>query len=177
MRIWHKFAGASLFGACAFVAACSSSSSGGGTNSDASTSEGGDDGSSEAAACPADANVATFDSGTAAWACVQKACGVDGGLLACGDDCACNVALFGALQCVVMKGGVDASQADTMTCFAQAIGRAGSGPELTPLVPCITLAAGPCAGIVVDGGEGGASDGGGGNEGGGGEGGSDGGAG
>jgi hypothetical protein len=185
MRIWHLFAGASLLGACALGTACSSSSSGGGTT-DASTEGGGDDGGSDGGACPSDANVATFDSGTSSWACIQRTCGVDGGLIACGNDCTCNTAIYGALQCVVMKGGADASQADTTTCFSQAFGMAGGGSEVADLISCLTAAATPCAGITVEGGveggteaghgEGGGSEGGG-SEGGGSEGGSDGGAG
>ncbi len=176
MRIWHNFAGASLLGACAVVAACSSSSSGGGNTSDASTSEGGDDSGSDGGACPADANIATIDSGTSSWACVQRTCATDGGLIACGDDCTCNTALLGALQCVAMKGGADASQADTTSCFLTAFSAAGGGSEVASVITCLMASAGPCAGIVVDGGvEGGSHEGGGSDSGGSDGGGSDGG--
>jgi hypothetical protein len=121
------FAAVAVVGAGMTGVGCSSSSSGTTPGDDASMgtdgsgsssgagSSGGDDtgtaADAPAAPCvPTDAgSVATFDSGSAVWACYQAMCKTS--LTACAADCACNNGVFKALQCVATDAG------SATTCF------------------------------------------------------------
>jgi hypothetical protein len=155
------FAAASILSAGAVGFGCSSSSSSGstptdagGTSDTATTEDGGEDtgttdsGSAEAAACtPAPIDVATFDSGSPAWACYQANCAT--ALTACAADCVCNAGIAGALECAA-DGGASA----TMTCFVTAFGNLSSDTPGTMVESCVvTNMTGACAGTpATDGG-------------------------
>jgi hypothetical protein len=101
----------------------------------------------EAAAPCVDAavNVATFNSMSPLWACLQAACVAELGT--CAADCTCNTAVFGALLCAADGG-------DQMTCFLPALTVAGS-----PLQTCLLNNVTGCSG-GGDGGPDGAREGG-----------------
>jgi hypothetical protein len=146
MRIWRFVMGAALLGGSAVAVACSSSSKSTSTDSgpeEAST----EDAPVEAAACtpvsPA-VDVATFDSGSSQWTCLQGKCAAE--LTTCASDCLCNNAIVGALMCA------QADAAATMACFVNAI---ESGPgmgdmNLGNVGTCLSTNTAMCGGPTTD---------------------------
>jgi len=94
----------------------------------------------EAAAACVDAgfNIATFDSGSKQWACIQAYCsdGGTGDIHSCGAECQCNSAVARALACV-NDGG------DQTGCFTNELGAAG-GMATNNFVPCLIASQTPC---------------------------------
>jgi hypothetical protein len=153
------FFGASLVGAGAVAVACSSSSPSpakttGGSDAaeDTTTTTTVEDSGTEAAACvPAKVDVATFDSGSSSWSCLQGMCSAS--IVTCAADCSCNAAIYQALQCVVMAGAECAeSSACTTNCFTTALTTIASDTAVGPLVTCLTADTAKCGGPVIDGG-------------------------
>lgn len=159
-------ASASILSAGAIGFGCSSSSSGtpnsptdSGTTEATTTDDGGgedgstDAGSEAAPACmAAPIDVATFDSGSPAWACYQANCGPS--LTMCAADCTCNAEIAGALSCAA-DGGASA----TMTCFVTAFGNLASNPPGMAVETCVvTNMTGVCGATpATDGGDDGAA--------------------
>jgi hypothetical protein len=124
----------------------SSSSGGSGSSSgvkmDSSTTDAPKDAPKETATACMDAgiNVATFDSGSASWACYQKNCTTgNGNLPACAADCTCNTAFATALACVADGG-------DTTACFTPAVTGGGDG-GLQWYMGCFMMNMGTCGGV------------------------------
>ena len=165
MRMWRYVLGASLLGGGAFAVACSSSSSTATPGEDAGGTDGGGGGDAVAdapatPACDAAAvNVATFDSGSSSWSCIQAAC-YSMGFSACGMDCTCNNALLSALACVNAKGAAITS-AEEMACFSTPIMANLSDTAVSGIVSCLEAQSPKCGGPAIDGGEAGTTDGGG----------------
>jgi hypothetical protein len=117
--------------------------------------ETGADAAKEAAACmDASINVATFDSGSATWACYQQNCAKDdagnpGTLPQCAADCTCNSAIATALSCV-QEGGVS----QTTPCFTTGINNGGMYAQNWYL-NCVMPFMGTCGGTDAGPGDGG----------------------
>jgi hypothetical protein len=116
------------------------------------------DTTNEAAPCvDASINVASFDSGSAAWACFQAGCPVE--LNACAADCTCNAVLATGLLCAADAADTVAQQ---MCVDNQLTSLGDAGASLLAclggqLASCLTGSAGDAG---AEGGDGSLGDGG-----------------
>jgi hypothetical protein len=121
------------------AASGSSSGSGSGSGGSGASSDAGRDAAPEAAPLPdcgalISTNVATFDSGSPAWACIQSVCA--DALAPCSTASCCDNGIKRALDCSNEAGPTNATAVSN--CFTTILNPLSADPAIMALAPCLT---------------------------------------